>query len=266
MRFGIAADDAKTDPRLNRPSGFLKFLKEGDTTFRILQEPKDWIYFAKHFSDAGSFPCNGETTCPGCTNDNPKVARAGAQVAFNVHQGDYVEVMEIPRRVADKFQMRFDRIGTVTDRDYTVTKYKNSSNKFEYDVEGETPTKVDLSQFELKDIEMMLQNSWNEMWGSSQAVEAAKKRAESRQQQKTADETVAKREASQDDVPPFKEPAAQNGTPAAGEGDVEVTEESLRAMSLFQLAQLCAKENITLPENLNSTDEVVNWLLAQQQG
>ena len=41
----------------------MKYLKDGDQTLRILQEPDAWKYYWEHFNPSGfPFPCSGERT------------------------------------------------------------------------------------------------------------------------------------------------------------------------------------------------------------
>lgn len=290
MRFGVSADEAKEDKRFQKSGGkYINRLKEGDNTLRILQEPKEWLHFAEHFNPTGfSFPCNGEDNCPGCTSTVEKMKGTSPQVAFNAKSGEYVNVYAIPRRLADKLQLRFDRIGTVTDRDYTITKYKNSSDKVDYEVEGDLPAPL-LDVPELRDIEQLLQDAWDESWGDSAKV---------RQATEAGIRAMEKREAEQDDKPPFSQPAAeQHGTvsgvakderqdtpakqdpwapPAEEEKaldeahkqaadapseEIVVTEEQLRSMTLGELKEFCTKDGTDLPDRFDTTDEAVDWLL-----
>lgn len=265
MRFGMTAEEAKEDARFNRSSGgFIKYLKDGNTTFRILQEPNEWIHYAEHFNPGGfAFPCNGEPDCPGCTSNVEKMKGTSPQVAFNVQEGEYTNVYKIPRRLADKFMLRFDRLNTLTDRDYTITKYKNSSNKTDYEVEGESPKPFDFKSVELRDIESLLQQAWDDSWGDSEKVAATKRKAQEGEQAQQVKQQVEKREAEQDERPP-SEPKAEQNTQAAGAGEDEFDEEDLRKMDLIDLVRLCDKQGVTLPNGLKSSDEVVDWLKANQ--
>lgn len=303
MRFGMSADEAKDDKRFQKSGGgkYINRLKEGDNTLRIVQEPKDWLHFAEHFNPNGfSFPCNGEDACPGCTSTIDKMKSTSPQVAFNALSGEYLNVYSIPRRLADKLMLRFDRLGTITDRAYTITKYKNSSDKVDYEVEGDLP--APLAEIpELRDIEKLLQDAWDESWGDSAKVKRATEEGI---------RAMEKRESEQDDKPPFSQPDTEQRAVVSGEAKTEapadplgqydkdpwappsepmkqglteselkaldeahkqaaempseevvVTEEQLRSMTLGELQQFCKSDGTDLPDRFDTTDEAVDWLL-----
>ena len=263
MRFGKSAAEAAEEPNRGGSGGdFIKYLRDGDTTFRILQEPDDWTYYWEHFSPAGfSFPCNGEEDCPGCISDNEKMKKVSRKIAFNVLQGyngqDYVNVYKVSSTLADKLKNRFARFSTVTDRDYTITKFKTSGDRVDYDLEGNTPTPIDVSKYDLRNIEEMLATSFDEAWGNPQqaAVNRQSTAAASRETQvaqKVRSLTVAPTVQSQD---PPSEPA----------DELEVSEDDLRAMDTGELKVLLKGQGIVdLPEDLGTSDQIVDWLMATQ--
>jgi hypothetical protein len=183
----------------------MRYPKDGTFKFRVLQEPKDWVYFWEHYPPVGfPFPCtNDRKTCPGCISDNEKMKKPSRKVAFNALEGEYVNVWKIPPLLADKLKLRFDRFGTVTDRDYSFTRYKTSGDKTEYDVEGEAPREIDLSKFELKEIEPMLVESYNEVWGDSQKVRATEQRIDDAAADAALKERMDKAVETQEEKPPF---------------------------------------------------------------
>ena len=67
--------------------------------------------------------------------------------------------------MADKLKNRYSRFGTVTDRDYTITRYKTSGDRWDFDVEGGTPHRWTPRKDELKDIEEMLAAVLGRAWG-----------------------------------------------------------------------------------------------------
>src|SRR6185503_5712199 len=175
VRFGKSKEEAEREP--NRAGGgggdLIKYLQEGDTTFRIMDEPNEWAYYWEHFSPEGfSFACNDEDDCPGCTSDSEKMKKVSRKIAFNVlqsYQGrDYVNVYKVGPMVTEKLENRYQRLDTLKDRDYTIRKYKTSADRWDFDVEGNTPTPVDFSQYEKKNVEKMLLEQWQEHWGGGQ--------------------------------------------------------------------------------------------------
>lgn len=261
MRFGKSKEEVDQ----LAPSGggdFMSYLKDGDTTFRILQEPDDWTWYIEHFNPAGfSFPCTNEEDCPGCNSDIEKMAKRTRKVAFNVLQGfqgqDYVKVYKLASTVADKLENRYARYSTITDRDYTITRYKTSGDRYDFDVEGHTPTPIDLSRYELRDIEAMLQQAWNDAWGSPGA--AAQTRAEAAGRENGTGQASQSRRVT---IAPQKPPVKQEEPPFE---EPTFEEEALRKMEYSDLVELISNEmNVSPPPSLNTSDQVVDWLMALQ--
>jgi hypothetical protein len=258
VRFGKSKEEADQEPARGGGGGdFIRYLKEGATTIRILQEQEEWKYYWEHFSPANfSFPCSGEADCPGCTSDNDKMKKVSRKIAFNALNSfngvEYVNVWKVGPTVADKLENRIKRFNTITDRDYTITRYKSSGDRWDFDVEGDVPTPVNLRKEEWKDIEAMLQQSWDEAWGNpdlarvnQQATEMA---AEPQAEPRRGRMTIAPQQSEQ---PPFEEKVV-------AEGD-------LRKMDHPDLLKLIKAEmDLEPPATLVTTDSVVDWMLDLQ--
>jgi|KBSMisStandDraft_5_1062788.scaffolds.fasta_scaffold65631_5 hypothetical protein len=260
MRFGKSAEEAAEEPGRGGGGGnFIKYLKPGDNTVRILQEPTEWKYYWEHFSPAGfSFPCPRDKDdpmemCPGCASDNEKMKKVNRRIAFNVlhsfNGNEYVDAMKIGPMVAEKLDNRYKRFGTVTDRDYTITKYKTSSDRWDFDVEGNTVTPVDLHKEEWKDIEALLQQAWDDAWGDPNQAAANKQASESTQALKLP--TIAPTP-KQSENPPFEEEKVYN-------------EADLRHMQFSDLVVLVQEQmKMSPPTTLKTPDAVVDWLMELQ--
>jgi hypothetical protein len=270
LRFGKSADEAATEPSRGGGSGdFIRYLKDGDTTFRILQEPDDWKYWWEHFSPSGfSFPCPREATdpvedCPGCSSDNEKMSKVNRKIGFNVlnsFQGqEYVNAFKVGPTVADKLKNRFARFATVTDRDYTITRYKTSGDRYDFDVEGGTVTPIDLSKYELKDIEAMLAQSYDEAWGDPAQAQANLQATQVATQER---ETVAK--VKRATIAP--QPAAVASEEPPFEEEKVYQEADLRAMEYEDLLVVIKRDmqGAEPPSSLTTTGEVVDWLMSLQ--
>lgn len=269
MRFGKSADEAAQEaPRGGGGGDFIRYLKDGDTTFRILQEPDDWKYWWEHFSPAGfSFPCprspeDPVEDCPGCSSDNEKMSKVNRKIGFNVLSSwngqEYVNAFKVGPTVADKLENRYKRFTTICDRDYTITRYKSSGDRWDFDVEGGTPHPIDLDRYELKNIEAMLQQSWDEAWGDpsqAQANLAASNTAtqEAAVAQKVKRATIApQKPAVQPEEPPFEPKVYQ--------------EADLRQMEYEDLLMTVKQDmgGTVPPATLTTTNEVVDWLMSLQ--
>jgi hypothetical protein len=261
MRFGKSAEEAAEEPSRGGGGNFIKYLKDGDNTFRILQEPNEWKYYWEHFSPAGfSFPCPREVDdpldmCPGCSSDNERMKKPSRKIAFNILHSfngqEYVDVMKVGPTVSEKLDNRFKRFGTVTDRDYTVTRYKTSADRYDFDVEGNTPTPVDLHKEEWKDVEALLQQAWDDAWGDPNQAAANKQATESAPAEAKRP-TIAPAPKPQPEDPPFEEEKAYN-------------EADLRSMDHTALVHLINNEmKMVPPSTLQTSDAVVDWLMELQ--
>jgi hypothetical protein len=266
MRFGKSAAEAAEEPSRGGGGNFIKYLKDGDNTFRILQEPTEWKYYWEHFSPAGfSFPCPRDVDdpvemCPGCSSDNEKMKKPSRKIAFNILHSfngtEYVDVMKVGPTVSEKLENRYKRFDTVTDRDYTVTRYKTSKDRYDFDVEGGTPTPVDLHKEEWKDIEAMLQQAWDDAWGDPNQAAANRQASETAAVAPVATvrPTIAPAPAVAPEEPPFDQPE-----PTFQEAD-------LRQMSHGALLALIkASMGLTPPTTLITTNAVVDWLMELQK-
>lgn len=265
MRFGKSAKEAADEPGRSGGGGdFLRYLKEGDTTLRILQEPDEWLYYWEHFSPAGfSFPCprgpeDPKEDCPGCSSDNEKMSKVSRKIAFNVlvsfNGVEYVNGFKIGPMVGDKLDNRYKRFGTVTDRDYTITKYKTSGDRWDFDVEGNTPTPIDLRKADWKDIEALLAASYDEAWGDPSQAAANKQATESAPVESTPKRpTIAAAPKVQPEDPPFEQEKAYQ-------------EADLRAMSPEDLLKVINSEMKMVPPSTitNDSTAMVDWLMELQ--
>jgi hypothetical protein len=262
MRFGKSAAEAAEEPSRGSGGSFIKYLKDGDNTMRILQEPEEWLYYWEHFSPAGfSFPCPRDKDdpvedCPGCSSDNERMKRLNRRIAFNVLHSfngtEYVDAMKIGPMVSEKLENRYKRFGTVTDRDYIITRYKTSADKYDFDVEGTNPHPIDLRKEEWKDIEAMLQEAWDDAWGDPAQAEANKKATEQAPVDPAPRRPTIAPAPKQSEEPPFEQEKVYQ------EADLRKMEEPvLRAL-------IGTDMHMTPPESLTTSDAIVDWLMELQ--
>lgn len=270
MKFGKSAAEAAEEPSRGGGGGdFIRYLKDGDTTFRIIQEPDDWTYYWEHFSPSGfSFACprgadEAEDVCPGCSSNNEKMKKVSRKVAFNVVQGyngqDYVNVYKVSNALAEKLKNRYARQTTLLDRDYTITKIKTSGDRVDYDLEGSLPTPIDVSKFELKNIEQMLADQYYENWGDG---DRAQKNLAEVNQLSREDEVVAKVRGLSVAPAPKVQPQDPPSEPVAQRAEKVVEEADLRQMTLEEITLLVKTEvGEPIPPECDTTAKVVDWLM-----
>lgn len=259
MRFGQSTAEQEAAVAARGEGGaFMNYLKKGDNTFQIIDEYDNWTWFWEHYNPGGfPFPCTQDrSTCPGCTSENEKMQRASRRASFNAFDGEYTNVWKVPKTVAEKLKNRHDRLGTITDRPYRITQIQNQEGFYDYDIEGESPTQLDMSVIKehMHDPEELLAAAYEEAWGSSAKTAPRPVRGTHPQVQPASTEVQHEVAA--------RLPSIQR-TPDPVEEKV-YSEAELRAMDSFALLTLCDKEGLpTVPAEVKTTDQIVDWMIEQ---
>lgn len=105
-------------------SGFIKFVpKNGELNVRFIQEPEEWVSYMEHYDVVlkASYPCSGETSCPGCISGERKSNRYLANVV-NLDDKDQVVPMQLPKDLANRLVIKYEKWGTLTDRDIELSR------------------------------------------------------------------------------------------------------------------------------------------------
>ena len=262
MKFGKSAAEAEAEPSRSEGSGdFMRYLKAGDTTIQLVDEPDAWVYYWEHFNPDGyAYPCTNERdTCPGCTSDNERVSKASRKIAFNALQEYdgklYLNVWKVPKTVADKLKMRFERNGTVTDRPFLITQFKKDNGFFDYDVEGQDKQSPEYEKDHWRDPEELLAAAYDDAWGTSAKAKQTSAKATQSQREADLGSKLGKSK-----IQPTEPPSWAKEEPKV---EVEeITEDELRKMEFFDLVDFCKKNGFKNPQGDN-VDEIVDWMLTQ---
>ncbi len=258
MKFGKSAAEAATEPgRGGDGQSFIKYLKAGDNYLQLIEEPDSWVYYWEHYNPGGyPFPCtNDRDTCPGCTSDDEKMSKASRKIAFNAiseYDGkDYTNVWKVPKSVADKLKMRYERNGTVVDRPFLITQYKKDNGFYDYEVEGQDKKILGSdSQDNWTDPETLLAQAYEEAWGDDSKAKQTSAKVQQASKEAGLQEKLAE---------------AKSKLSVVRDEPKKVTEKELRAMEPWDLLALCEKEGFGTPPKANSqsTDDIVDWMLTQ---
>lgn len=265
MQFGTPASET-TD---SGSGDYLRGLRDGDTKIRFLQEIPTWIGYWEHYKDKKGFPCTGDKmTCPGCTSDDERVAKANRRWGANallVDRGTVLPV-KLPNSVKKKMETRAARNdGTVLTRDYVIIK-TGSGLETEYDVEQDDKYPIDPDEYveSTQDIQAILVAMFEEVWGEGAAEEYFAKKGTVKEADKPKAARSRKRETVDDQLDRWaEEDKAKKGKAKdpEPEPDVEVTLEQIQAMNLVELAALAEKAGVDISE-AGSKQEVVEILVA----
>lgn len=124
-------------------------------TVRFLTEPEgNWVQYFEHYDDTRKFyPCTGDD-CPGCADgDNPSM-RYLANV-LDVAEGKVIPLV-LPKTLAASALKKYEKYGTMLDRDYEIER-SGTGFDTEYEITPEPPSKMNISRFDLLDLEEKLE-------------------------------------------------------------------------------------------------------------
>lgn len=261
MKFGRSTAEAEAEPKGGGAGGFIKYMKDGDNQIQIVDEYDNWTWYWEHYNPGGyPFPCTRErTTCPGCISEVEKMKKASYRAAFNAYDGEYTNVWKVPQTVADKLKNRSERLGTITDRPYLITRTKNDKGFYDYDIEGQLVSKLDMKEISqyVRDPEVLLAEAYEEAWGDSAKAQATTQKSEQATKeadlQERVNQAVAEKEAAQPEKPPFE---------TSSEANV-VSEADLRKMDPMALLEMCQEEGLGDPDGCKTADEIVDYMLTK---
>lgn len=249
IRGGRAGSAERVKNIKDSSRAWIRYLKEGeDLTVRFLTEPDDWQWYWEHYSpEVNFFPCIGDE-CPGCTSDSEQTQRASRRFlanALDTNTGQVVP-LKLPLDLANRLVARYERYGnTITDRDYTLHRM-GKRLETTYDVTPEEKQPMDLSRYELADLEKVLVHQFRDAFGMDDEEEDAPSSPRSGPEPDTDDDTdddVAG--TPEDDVPSESSPVAEQDA----DDDEYLTEDEALKMSREELKALADEYGVTIKSN-----------------
>lgn len=211
---------------------YLKTFKAGETTLRFLQETTEMEEYFEHWMDGQSFPCTRDRdTCPGCTSESEKVRSASRRYGTNVllKATGQVTAFKVPATLYKRLELREQRHGTLTDRDYIVIR-TGSNLDTEYDLESGDVYGVDVESLlaSAEDINDILLDVYRSVFGDDDLP------APEEEKPKPVKKAAAKKAAPKpaEDVPPT-------------EGEQVIDEADLFTMKLSELTELAVQAGIS---------------------
>lgn len=261
MKFGTAK---KNEVEVVRNGDFLRNFKEGDTKIRFLNETDDFIMFREHYTpDTKSFPCLQDSpNCPGCNSEIESVRKSSRKYACNVLMVDtgYVNAVKMPVTLVNRIVTRSERNGgTITNRDFVVIR-TGKGLETEYDVDQDDKYPVDLEQYasSLKDINAILQSSFEEIWGPVSSYE----KSESKKPAKVSEAKAATAEVASKSAEASEDFPSKSASSSGHADDEEIDESAVRAMTINQLVVLASRANIDV-SSVETREEIVELLISE---
>lgn len=185
-----------------------------------------------------------------------------------------MDLYKIPVSIKSDLDRYSDKDGSITMRDYTVVQFREEG-KVKYSVDREDKAPIDLSEKQkyMKDHQKMLNDAYNEVWGTpgeeaeeEPEQEAPKATVKKSPEQKKAEKKAADKEAveewADDKGDPPSEPAAEKSEPQQDESeeDVELDEDELRNMDASQVRGFFKYTSTEAPDT-DDVDKLVDALI-----
>ena len=122
-----------------------------------------WQTFREHFEDGyGSYPCsNKKDECPGCLSTSPRTKKRTRKYYFNaLDETGNVRVYKIGSVLWQTLNGRDKRIGSLSDRDYTIIHMGTTMNDTRYDPEPGEVYAIDFSDVKIVNIMEILNSAY----------------------------------------------------------------------------------------------------------
>lgn len=252
MTFGT-----KFDPNESSEGGgeYIHNFKEGTTVVRFLEELEDWTAYWETYNPEGRNGKGAFFPSPG--KDSPyNGERSSRRYLVNCLVNGNVTIYKVPASLIDRIARRADKFGTLTDRDYEITR-SGKGLQTEYDIEVGDKAKLDLSAYQNQILshEKMLQDAFMEAWGKLPGDED--------EDQSPREEKPAKREVkSETKVAEGEDPPSE--PQREQEGDAEETilsEAQIRDMSRSELIQLSKDAGLDADVDDMSRSELADYII-----
>lgn len=148
IRAGIlgSKEAVKRAAAKGRGGDFAQILKaDGDSwKVRFLIEPENWLEYFEHFFDGKYIVCDDET-CPACDDGVRRSQRFIIPVLMV--EENKVACIKLAKTAYQALERKYQRYGTMTDRDYEITRHGTGQNDTEYEVEPGDKMKVNIARF-----------------------------------------------------------------------------------------------------------------------
>lgn len=251
---------------------WVKYIKEDESiTVRFLTEPDEWFRYYEHYDQVlGFFPCIGDE-CPGCESPNERTQYASQRYLANVvlTEEGKVAPLKMAKDLANRVVARFERYGTLLDRDYVLSRTGTFKDVL-YDVDAEAPSALDLGRYDLLDLEAVLEEQVLDALGDDddEPKPAKKKAAPKKAKAKKApepevddddeEETVIVE--ADDEVPSDgADEEEPEGTIVSAEDDeddeevIELSEDELLAMSVNDLKSIAVQVGVDISPSMRKS-------------
>lgn len=166
MAFGTAVGSVEKlkkqlEARKAMGSGPRRIPKDESIVVRFLTEPDEWVSYREAYSQ----DLKRYYPVPEGVDTGPEIRVSNRYLANALDTGtDKVIPLVLPVTLVNRLLTRYERHGTLMDRDYEMMRI-GSGLDTEYDVESHSPEKRKLSGYELLDLEEILSDQYEMVFG-----------------------------------------------------------------------------------------------------
>ncbi len=153
---------------------YIKNIPADGLTVRFLTEPEEWFGYQEYWeaTERTFIPMVEGEILPDDTRPSFRYLAVALDVA-----SDRVIPIKLPKTAANSLILKYDKYGTMTDRDYELEKFGTGLST-KYDVTPSSPMERNLAKYEILDLEKILINAralatGEEVQGSSSTTEVA---------------------------------------------------------------------------------------------
>lgn len=134
----------KATLKSNGNTDFIRALSDGQTmTVRFLSEPEKFVEYKEHYNaEYKYFPCDTDS-CPGCA-DGHKAAKRFLVAVLVIDETGKPEVapVKITPDLLSSISMVYEKFGTITDRNYDLSRTGSGMSDTKYQLFPEGPTRI----------------------------------------------------------------------------------------------------------------------------
>lgn len=150
----------KSSLKKGSSGSYLERIKEEGFLARFLQEPEEWIEYFEYYDEADKafYPEVDGVTLPTDSKSGERVKPSKRYLAnaINVNENKVVPLV-LPKSVAGILLKRYEKYGTLLDRDYELSR-EGTGFDTEYDAVGEPPSRMNLSKYDPLDLIQVLES------------------------------------------------------------------------------------------------------------
>lgn len=146
-------------------SAWIKYIpKNGMMNVRFIQEPEEWVNYVEHYDQTirKSYPCNGESSCPGCVSGERKSYRYLTNAVDT--DNDRVIPLQLPKDLANRLVVKYEKWGTLIDRDIELTRQGEGLDTV-YDLDPGLQDRKKIDKYQPLDLLKVLDDAFHDVFG-----------------------------------------------------------------------------------------------------